>query len=73
LQGSPGMIGEDKDTKLLERSKQLVCKYYKKGNCKFATKCKFTHSEDKDVSSSVCQSNLGTPSQNQVSIIMHWV
>jgi hypothetical protein len=24
------MIGEDKDTKLLERSKQLVCKYYKK-------------------------------------------
>ena len=64
MQGSSGIIDEDKDTNLLERSKQLICKYYKKGDCKFATKCKFTHLEDKDFSSLVYQSNLGTPSQN---------
>ena len=48
------MIDKDKNIKLLERSKHLSCTYYKKGNCKFATKRKFIHSEDKDVFSSIC-------------------
>jgi hypothetical protein len=40
------MIHEEKSTKLLEKSKQLSCKFYKNGNCKFGTKCKFDHSKE---------------------------
>jgi hypothetical protein len=52
------MIHEEKNTKLLEKSKQLSSKYYKKSNYKFSTKCKFNHSKDQVVTSPICQLNL---------------